>query len=67
MNDDLWDRVRGLGSETWQGCERVEQCFMSSVKHIMYFGKIGLKLNILGDVTFGVTFHSIYCTANYFD
>ena len=19
MNDDLWDRVRGLGSETWKG------------------------------------------------
>ena len=19
-NDDLWDRVRGLGSETWKGC-----------------------------------------------
>ena len=24
MNDDLWDRVRGLGSETWKGCEWVE-------------------------------------------
>ena len=24
MNDDLWDRVGGLGSETWKGCERVE-------------------------------------------
>ena len=21
MNDDLWDRVRVLGSETWKGCE----------------------------------------------
>ena len=21
MNDDLWDIVRGLGSETWKGCE----------------------------------------------
>ena len=21
MNDDLWDEVRGLGSETWKGCE----------------------------------------------
>ena len=21
MNEDLWDRVRGLGSETWKGCE----------------------------------------------
>ena len=21
MNDDLWDQVRGLGSETWKGCE----------------------------------------------
>ena len=21
MNDDLWDRVRGLGCETWKGCE----------------------------------------------
>ena len=21
MNDDLCDRVRGLGSETWKGCE----------------------------------------------
>ena len=21
MNDDLWDKVRRLGSETWQGCE----------------------------------------------
>ena len=20
MNDDLWDRVRGLDSETWKGC-----------------------------------------------
>ena len=24
MNDDLWDRVCGLGSETWKKCERVE-------------------------------------------
>ena len=21
INGDLWDRVRGLGSETWKGCE----------------------------------------------
>ena len=21
MSDDLWDRVHGLGSETWKGCE----------------------------------------------
>ena len=21
MNDDLWDRSRGLGSATWTGCE----------------------------------------------
>ena len=21
MNDDLWDRVREVGSETWKGCE----------------------------------------------
>ena len=21
MNDDLWERVRGLGSETWKVCE----------------------------------------------
>ena len=21
MNGDLWDRVRGLSSETWKGCE----------------------------------------------
>ena len=21
MNDDLWGRVRGLGSETWKGCD----------------------------------------------
>ena len=21
MNDDLWDRVCGLSSETWKGCE----------------------------------------------
>ena len=21
MNDDLWDKVRGLGSEMWKGCE----------------------------------------------
>ena len=21
MNDDLWDKVRELGSETWKGCE----------------------------------------------
>ena len=21
MNDDLRDRVRGLGTETWKGCE----------------------------------------------
>ena len=20
-NDDLWDKVRGLGSESWKGCE----------------------------------------------
>ena len=24
MNEDLWDKVRGLGSETWKGCEWVE-------------------------------------------
>ena len=24
MNDDLWDKVRGVGSETWKGWERVE-------------------------------------------
>ena len=24
MNDDLWGRVRGLGSETWKGCDWVE-------------------------------------------
>ena len=21
MNDDLWDRVRKVGSESWKGCE----------------------------------------------
>ena len=21
MNDDFWDRIRRLGSETWKGCE----------------------------------------------
>ena len=21
INDDLWDKVRGLGNETWKGCE----------------------------------------------
>ena len=21
MNDDLWDKVHGIGSETWKGCE----------------------------------------------
>ena len=21
MNDELWDRIRRLGSETWKGCE----------------------------------------------
>ena len=21
MNDDLWNRVRGIGSEAWKGCE----------------------------------------------
>ena len=21
MNDDLWDKAHGLGSETWKGCE----------------------------------------------
>ena len=21
MNDDLWDRAHGLGSQTWKGCE----------------------------------------------
>ena len=21
MNGDLWDKIRGLGSETWKGCE----------------------------------------------
>ena len=24
MNDHLWDRVLGLGSETWKECELVE-------------------------------------------
>ena len=24
MNDDLWNRVCGLGCETWKGCELVE-------------------------------------------
>ena len=24
MNKDLWDRVRGLGSETCKGCEWIE-------------------------------------------
>ena len=24
MNDDLWDRLRGLGCETWKGCEWYE-------------------------------------------
>ena len=24
MNDDLWDSFDGLGSETWKGCEWVE-------------------------------------------
>ena len=24
MNDDLWDKVRGLGSESLKGCEFVE-------------------------------------------
>ena len=24
MNDDLWDKVCGLGSETWKGGESVE-------------------------------------------
>ena len=24
MNDELWDRVRGLSSKTWKGCEWVE-------------------------------------------
>ena len=24
MNDDLWDRVRGFGSETWKGFEGVK-------------------------------------------
>ena len=24
MNNDLWDRVRGLGSETWKGWVGVE-------------------------------------------
>ena len=23
MNDALWEKVRGLGSETWKGCELV--------------------------------------------
>ena len=21
INDDLWDKIRGLGSEIWKGCE----------------------------------------------
>ena len=21
MNDDFWDKLRGLGNETWNGCE----------------------------------------------
>ena len=24
INDDFWDKVRGLGSETWKGCDCVE-------------------------------------------
>ena len=32
MNDDLWDKVRGLGSETWKGCERVEPIMKSCSK-----------------------------------
>ena len=24
IRDNLWDRVRGLGSETWKRCESVE-------------------------------------------
>ena len=24
INDDFWDRVRGVGSRTWKGCESVE-------------------------------------------
>ena len=28
MNNGLWDKVRGVGSETWKGCEwvRLLQC-----------------------------------------
>ena len=35
MNDDLWDRVCGLSSETWLGCERVEQNALYRIK-ILY-------------------------------
>ena len=24
MNHGLWDRVRGLGSETWKGCDLIK-------------------------------------------
>ena len=24
MDEDLWDRILGLGSDTWKGCERIE-------------------------------------------
>ena len=33
MNDDLWDKVCGLGNETWEGCECVDQSSMSKLLH----------------------------------
>ena len=30
MNDNFWDRVRGLSSETGKGCERFVWCFCST-------------------------------------
>ena len=36
MNDDLWDKVRGLGSETWKGCERVNNILNSSAVLVLF-------------------------------
>ena len=34
MNDDLWDKVHGLGSETWKGYEYMNECICKYPKYI---------------------------------
>ena len=39
MNDDLWDKVRGLGSETWKGLH-VQWSFQTFLKFLAVKGMI---------------------------